>query len=178
MTSHAFVRRVYVKFVNMTAHTHDSDVTTGQLVAHHSFVIEAHLGPSGLGVTINASFAEITEMLIVFCVTGVAITLHVVKSKIGGVTVLANDFQMVAQERKVCQIMVEGVLIQVHDIRVPPFVIRVAFGALAAGHFRREAVEPRIPSANPLRSLGGNPGIVEPVTLVKNSRDRMRIRLH
>ena len=59
MTSCALAGRIYVKLVNMAAYTRDSEVTAGQLVAHHDFVIEAHLGPAGLRMTVGACFAEI-----------------------------------------------------------------------------------------------------------------------
>jgi len=133
MTVNALVRCIDVLLVHVAVRTGHFHVTPGQ-EEFRGVVIENGVRPGSLGVTITTNLAQIAHVLIVFHMAGKAFGGRRVKKLITGVTVLADDVPMAAQEREVRYIVIEVIGIQAQHVGVTPLVVGMTDRALRLHH--------------------------------------------
>lgn len=143
MAADASRRCLDVALVHMTTDAGQRVMRTRQREAARKLVIVNRIRPFGFSMTVGTNFAEISEVLVVFQMTGDALGLGRVKGRIFGMTIAAFRFDMTVSEREVCKVMIECRLDQAEHIGIAAFVIGMADHALPLTDIGRQAMETR-----------------------------------
>jgi hypothetical protein len=124
-------RRVLVLLIDVTAHAGDVRVSPRQSIFGGCLVIEMGFGPGRLDVAVRAFAAEVALVPIVVLVAPGAGGLGgVIVRRVLCVAVHAHPLDVLTEQRKVREVVIEGLGVQTDDVVVAPFVIGVAPGAL------------------------------------------------
>lgn len=146
VTAIALRRSVDIDLVDMAADAGEIGMRPGQCIAALDLMIVERITPLSFTMAIRTLCAEVAQVLIVFDMTVVTLgAKDIVERFLWCVAVLTDRLEVTVAQWKVCQCVIESVLVEADDVGIAADVIGMAgcAGRLRVD-FRRERVKSRV----------------------------------